>query len=194
MEFKTEEEITNLLGNLKTEGFDRIHLPGGTSLDGSIYAGVVLAKYEPINKITYVAGMPYNSNFFRTNERVRTYKMGMYETSEETAARETLEEVGVYVKKSDLSLVWESKTPDNRPRYLGQFHCKYFYLATEFTGEGLKFEGANLSERETAAPLWIPAELFVKVIFGGHLKAVNAAIKELCMLDKKYAYSMMNLL
>ncbi len=64
----------------------------------------------------------------------------------------------------------------------------------EFTGNLFTFDGPNPIDGETAAPLWVPAQLFVKVVFGGHLKAVKIAIQELSMENREYAISLMNLL
>ncbi|MBK5215930.1 MAG: NUDIX hydrolase [Candidatus Pacebacteria bacterium] len=192
MKFKSKEEITNKIGELHSNGFDRIHLPGGTSIDGNFYSGVVVADYDEETKEIYFLGVPYCSSFHFKGEGGHNKKTG--ETPETAAVRELLEETGIQIKKDSLDLVFEKDILDNRSGRVGKFHTKYFYLVTKFTGNLFTFEGENPMDGETAAPIWIPASLFVKVVFGGHLTAVNSAIKNLCMQDRKYAYALMNLL
>jgi ADP-ribose pyrophosphatase YjhB (NUDIX family) len=185
------ESVLSRINELKIAGYDRIHLPGGTSKDGSYYSGAIVATFDPTTKEVYFLGVPYSSSFHNIGENGHNKKMG--EFPEHTVIRELLEETGLQAVASDLKLVLNKKIPDNRPGRTGQFHQKFFYLITEFTGNLFTFEGANPIDGETAAPIWIPASVFVKVLFGGHLEAVNKAIEELSLINIDYAYALMNL-
>ena len=186
------ESVLSKINELKIAGYDRIHLPGGTAKDGSYYSGAIVVTMDPITKEVYFLGVPYNSHFHIGSENGHNKKFG--EFPEQTVIRELLEETGLQAISSDLELVLNKKIPDNRPGKVGQYHQKFFYLITEFTGNLFTFEGANPIDGETAAPIWIPASLFIKVLFGGHLEAVYAAIEELNLISRDYAYSLMNLL
>jgi len=191
-ELKSTEFILSKINELKSQGYDRIHLPGGTSIDGSFYSGVILAKYDSITKDVYFLGVPYCSSFHLNGRSNHNKKIG--EVASQAALRELFEETGIQTTPENLDLVLEKKIPDNRSRgTLGQFHFKYFYLVTKFMGNMFNFDGPNPIDGETAAPLWIPANLFVKTIFKGHLEAVNAAIEKLMNEDRQYAHALMNL-
>lgn len=192
METKSSEEITNKIGSLHAQGFDRIHLPGGTAKDGSFYVGAPIFKFNFVTKNIEFLGVPYCSNFYKNGESGHNKKSG--ETPEEALVREVMEETGLHILPDDLKVIWEKKIPDNRPGRVGQFHTKYFYLVEKFTGNLFTFDGPNPIDGETAAPLWIPAQLFVKVVFGGHLKAVQIAIEKLSMENREYAIALMNVL
>ena len=190
--FPTIEVVLSKINELKFQGYDRIHLPGGTSKDGSYYAGAIIANYNITTKEVYFLGVPYSSNFHLRGENGHNKKFG--ELPDLTVIREIMEETGLQTTSSDLELIFEKKISDNRPGKHGQFHSKFFYLITEFTGNLFTFEGPNPIDGETAAPIWIPAPLFVKVVFGGHLQAVYAAIEALSLLDRDYAYALMSIL
>jgi hypothetical protein len=54
------------------------------------------------------------------------------------------------------------------------------------------YEGPNHIDGETTAPLWIPAVLFLEIVFKGHLEAVKKSIQKL-MGEREYAYALMNI-
>lgn len=191
IQFESSEVVLKKINELKAQGFDKIHLPGGTSKDGSYYAGAVVALYDKITKEIYFLGVPYNSNFHFNGENSHNKKFG--EIPEQTVIRELLEETGLHTNPENLKLIWDSSIPDNRSGKKGEFHLKFVYLVTDFTGNIFDFPGPNPIDRETAAPLWIPSSLFFKLIFGGHIKAVEKAIEELSMQSREYAYILMNL-
>ena len=187
---KNTNKINQKLGELVAQGFDRISLPGGTSIDGSFYAGAIVVSYDSKTKEFYFLGVPYNSRFYLKGESRHNKKSG--ETPEEAVIREVLEETGVQIISKNLTLAHTKSIPDNRPGKIGQNHCKYFYLVTEFTGTLFTFDGPNPIDGETAAPIWIPAELFLKKIFRGHLDAVQISIGKLMEMNREYAYALMN--
>ena len=187
-QFNSDEFVLLEINKLKVQEYDTIHLPGGTAKDGSFYAGSIVPQYNSERKEFYFLGVPYNSHFSRESGHNKKYD----ELPEQTAIRELLEETGLHTIPANLKLIWEKKIPDNRPGKLGEFHRKYFYLVTEFTGNIFTFEGPNPIDGETAAPIWIPASLFIKQIFGGHLDAIYAVIDDLRMKDRESAYALMN--
>jgi 8-oxo-dGTP pyrophosphatase MutT (NUDIX family) len=130
----------------------------------------------------------YNDKFSSTNPNK---KFGA--TPLETLARETIEESGHHILPENATLVYKEEVPDNRNGKYGAIHTKYFYLVTEFTGTTFDFEGPNPIDGETSAPIWIPAELAIKVVFHKHLKALQNAFEYLCE-DKKYAIALMNVM
>jgi len=189
---KSFEDITNKIGSLHAQGFDRIHLPGGTSKDGKSFSGGTVDRFNPLTKNVEFLGLPYNSNFHLKGESGHNKKSG--ESPEESFIREVMEETGLHITLNDLEPLFEKKIPDNRPGREGEYHTKYFYLVRNFSGNLFTFDGPNPIDGETAAPLWIPAQLFVKVVFGGHLKAVKLAIEKLSMENREYAIALMNIL
>jgi ADP-ribose pyrophosphatase YjhB (NUDIX family) len=193
VQFETSEVILSKINELKTKGYDRIHLPGGTSLDGSHYVGIIVYSYDTVTKQMYFLGVPYNSNFHLNGRSGHNKRAG--ETKEQTIVRELFEETGFQANPENLNLIWEKKIPDNRPGKVAQIHSKYIYLISEqdCTGELFKFSGPNLMDAETASPMWIPANLFIQNFFKGHLEAINEAINILSSQDRNYAYALMNL-
>jgi ADP-ribose pyrophosphatase YjhB (NUDIX family) len=177
---KIEQKIVDL----NDSGYDRIHLPGGTAIDGSFYAGAVIAKYDFSSKEFYFLGVPYSSKFHLKGESKHNKKFG--EFPQQAVIREVLEETGIQITSESLILVWEKKVPDNRPGKLGKFHCKYVYLVNEFTGSVFTFEGPNPIDGETAAPVWIPALIFADKVFGGHKEAVGLAMEKLMAKKSEY--------
>lgn len=190
MEKKSIEFIDIKLDELHTQGFDRLQLPGGTSLDGTFAVLGVLTRWE-MNDL-WILLNPYDSGFHRKNHSSHNKRAG--ESKEDAFKREILEETGYQVLPENSTLIYEKEVPDNRSGKLGAVHTKYFYLVTEFTGTAFTFEGPNPIDGETAAPIWIPASLAVKLIFGGHSKALQNAFEYLCGIDKKYAIALMNLM
>ena len=183
--------VLSQLNDLKTKGYDSVHLPGGTSKDGSFYSGVVVPVYNKEQKKFYFVGVPYDSHFHVGKENGHNKKLG--ENPEQTVIRELLEETGLQVKLQDLNQICIKKIPNNRPGRNSEFHFKYFYLAMKFTGNLFTFEGPNPIDGETAAPILIPANIFIEVIFKGHLDAVKIAFDKLMEDNRDYAYALMNI-
>ncbi len=191
MEFnQSVSEIEEKLALLKTQGYDRIHIPGGTSKDGTHYSGVIIPAYDPSLRKMYFVGVPYDSNFHKSGDDNNTNKK-LGEHAIETAIREVIEETGLSVLPEDLEKLDASYSiTDNRD--VTKKHYKNYYLATKVTGNLFAFSGPNPIDGETAAPVLIPVELFVKVIFGGHKKALESAIQKLLSLNGDYAFALMN--
>lgn len=161
---KKVENVLEALEAFKTQGFDRIHIPGGTSKDGKHYAGVFLFYHDREEKEIYFIGVPYNSNFHKTEDaNGHTKKLG--ETPEQTAIRETQEETGLLIDKESLDKIDHYAVPSkNNP---GEMHNKHFYLTSQFRGGLFDFQGKpNNIDAETGSPIWIPLSLFSKVLFG----------------------------
>lgn len=192
-EFKNSEDLLFKIESLKKQGYNRIHLPGGTSKDGSFYSGVVIHKYDPETKDVYFIGIPYNTDYHIDHPSGHNKKAD--EKPEETAGREVQEEVGPHVHLEDLELIMDRQKPDNRPGYNGKFHYQYFYLLKKLP-DGYQipeYDEPNHIDGETTAPLWIPSGLFLKILFGGHIAAVKVAIDKLMNENRNYAYALMNL-
>lgn len=191
MDFERDPEIIkNKINDLKILGYDRIHIPGGTSVDGSYYSGCVIATYDHQSRKVYFLGVPYNSSF---HLKGRSANKSLGETPESTIIREVFEETGLHLFNEDLKKIFERSVRDNRPGKSNEYHKKHFYLAVNFTGNLFDFPGPNPISGETASPLWIPAELFVKIVFGGYKQVIKLAIEDLMQLNLEFAYSLMNL-
>jgi ADP-ribose pyrophosphatase YjhB (NUDIX family) len=183
-------QLMDKLDRLKGEGYDTIHLPGGTSKDGSFFVGGIVFQYNIEEKRFYFLGVPYNS-FFKNDSNHNKIDG---ETPQTAIVREIMEETGLHVVEDKLKLVFFKKVPDNRPYRTESFHKKYFFLVEEFTGNLFTFEGGNPIDKETAAPIWLPAELMVDMLFKGHIHALYEGVKELSLKSREYAYSLMNIL
>lgn len=192
--FLSNEKILSKIDQLKLIGYDQVRLPGGTSKDGSFYSGVVLLKYDPVNKSIFFLAVPYDSHYHRTGGEGNNNKRSD-ETPLETASRELFEETGVSVSEKDIFLFFSKDIPDNRPwKPKDSIHNRFFYVTDKFNEKNFfQFEGPNPINAETAAPIWIPAELFMKVIYYGHLDALKEAVNYLSS-NRVYAYALMNLL
>jgi len=193
MEIKkmSEKEILSQIGLLRNQGFDQIKLPGGTSKNGEHYCGLVVCFFDKENKTTYFLGLPYNSNFHKTNnENVSSKVLG--ESPQATARRELMEETGYFVEKDDLVLIDKAKKVLGG-KIPGTEHVKYFFLVEEFNGNPFEFKGENPIDGETSAPIWIPANLFSQLLWGGHQYAFREALN-LLMSDKNIYESCSNLL
>jgi ADP-ribose pyrophosphatase YjhB (NUDIX family) len=189
--FDSYDVVLEQIKKLRVQGYDRIHLPGGTSKDGVHYAGGIVAVYDHLSKKVYFVGVPYNSSFHKGNENGHNKKLG--ENPEQTFVRELMEETALQTKLSDLNLIFYREKPDNRPGMEGKLHYQYFYLVEDFTGNFWTFDGPNPIDGETAAPLFIPADLFVEVIFKGHLAAVKKAIEEMINEKEDYYWALKDL-
>jgi len=189
MKFLTIEELIEKMEELKEEGFDRIHLPGGSSWDNSFCASTIVFVYDPDTKDVYFAGIPYNSNYMNSNGNNK--KQG--ETPEETAIREVLEECGVHGFKSDLLSLSKSNYSVSDINDPERRHFKYYFLLQIFSGEFFSFEGPNPIDQGVAAPLLIPSRLFKEVLFKKHLPAFQEAVEFIMAKDMDHCYALMNL-
>jgi ADP-ribose pyrophosphatase YjhB (NUDIX family) len=190
LEYLTEELILSRIEELKFQGFDQIRIPGGSSKDESHYSGVFVFKYDKDFKQMFFLGVPYNSIFWKENgSNGHTKKQD--ETYLQTACREVFEETGYHTEESDLILVFNYFIPDRKDNRKN--HTKNFYVCDTFTGNLHNFEGANLIDKETAAPIWIPVKLFKKVLYYGHQKALIKVIENLSGISADYYYALCNL-
>lgn len=188
-DFLSERELYAKLEKLYREGFTQVKLPGGTSIDGAHYSGVILFQYNPENKKTYFLGMPYDPRAWKKGESTHTKKQG--ETPKATGRREVMEEANLNVAEEDLEKVHQiGPMPGKTP---GTTHTKNFFLALRFTGDTFWYEGPNPIDPETAAPLWFPAEMFAKILWKGHQDAFKAATHYLMQCNKDLCMSLINL-
>ena len=188
----TEEKALSKISHSRKIGFPRIHIPGGTSKDGSFFVGIIVPYYDPITKKTYILCLPYNPYFHLEGESGHNKKVG--ESPEDAVLRELMEEAGLHINWEDLEELVKYKVPDNRPNKEGQYHWKYFYLVTKFSGTPFDFEGPNPIDGETAAPMWIPAAMALDVLYYSHKEPLKLAIKKLQAQSVEYAYSLMNII
>lgn len=194
MEFEINlEMIKQKLESLKNLGFTEIHLPGGTSKDGSCASSVVISKFY--EKQLFFVGVPYNPTV-RTSNNNKQFG----ETPEEVAIREAMEETGLVFTKEDLHLLIDYFVDDNRISRRGEKHHKYFFIVEKFTGSLWKIDGANPISKETGEPMMLPAQLFQEVIFKGHFNVVQKAFDYLvedhdrkAIDDKNYAMALVDL-
>jgi len=189
--FEDYNAVLKKIKDLRVLGYDRIHLPGGTSSDGRHYAGVIVPIYDHLSKKVYFVGVPYSSNFHKENGNGHNKKDG--EWSGLTLIRELMEETGLHTTLYDLNFVFSRERPDNRSGMEGKLHYQYFYIVEDFTGNLFTFDGPNPIDGETAAPLLIPADLFLDEIFRGHLDAVKMTIKELINEKEEYYWALKDL-
>jgi len=189
----SDNKLFSKLESLKEQGFDQIKLPGGTSKDRQHFSAVVICYYNPNDKKTYFLGLPYNSSFHKSgdeNENIKKHG----ETPTQTAIREAKEETELILKKEDLEELvyakYEVKDRDDRSKVV---HVKHFFLVKKFSGNISEFDGPNETDGEIAAPLWISAVLFKKVLWGGHRKAFDGSLRILSS-DREICMSIMDLL
>ncbi len=187
--------IKQMLSYLKEKGYDRIHISGGTSADGSHYGGVIGYLYDRPTKQFYFVGLPYNSTYHKSGDFDSSHTKRPGESPEETAKREFFEETGLKVEIADLVPIFDFSINDNRPEREGKQHHKYYFMVDieKCSGELYTFEGANPIDGETAAPILMPADLFALSLFGGHKRAFQKAIEKLCA-DRDYAFALMGLM
>ncbi len=186
-------ELLEKLASLKKQGFDQIKLPGGTSKDRKHYSGVVIVYYDPETRKTFVCGLPYNSQFHKT-EKENGSKKEDNETPALTAHREVVEETGLFIELKDLKeLDGAKKEILDKADKTTVVHTKHFFVAKNFSGEIPTFEGPNLIDGETAAPLWIPVRLFKTELWKGHHEAFNKAL-QILSTDREICNSIMDLL
>jgi ADP-ribose pyrophosphatase YjhB (NUDIX family) len=179
---KDSEAIKEKLQAFKNEGYDRIHISGGTSKEGSHYCGLIGYCYDEVDQKLYFIGLPYRSIQHMGEDSQKddhTKKAG--ETKEQTAVREFFEETGLKVKPEDLILVYDYEINDNREGMKGQKHSKYFFLIDieKCSGELHSFEGANPIDPETMAPILLEGSLFLQVLFVKHKSAVKRGIEKI---------------
>jgi len=171
--FPTNEFILSRIEELKLQGFDQVRIPGGSSKDESHYSGVFIFQYDQESKQVYFLGVPYNSNHWKDNgSNGHTKKLN--ETYKETGCREVFEETGYNLEESDLTLILECSVNDRKDKT--KKHKKNFYACDVFTGNLHNFTGANLIDKETAAPIWIPVSIFMEVIYKGHSLALSKTV------------------
>lgn len=188
-------KLVDKLELLKEQGFNQIKLPGGTSKDRKHYSGVIIFHYDSETKKTYFLGLPYNSDFHKKELDSGFDKKVEGETPEQTAIREVMEETGLILELKDLKelLPARKEITVKKEELTTVVHTKHFFLADSFSGTSFEFIGENPIDGETAAPLWMPADLFKKELWIGHQKALTEASKVLSE-DKDVCLSIMFLL
>lgn len=188
--FESIEFILSKIAELIILGFDQIRIPGGSSKDESHYSGIFFYCYDKKTKEIYFLGVPYNSSHWRGNDS-NGHTKKYNENSLETACREGFEETGYVVKEEDLVLVSSYSIPDRKDKT--KTHTKYFYATDKFSGHLHDFDGANLIDKETAAPMWISSKTFKNVLYGGHQKAFLQAIEYLKNQSADLYYALENI-
>lgn len=189
---RDENKIREKLSGFKNLGFDRIHLPGGTSKSGDYYSGVVPYHYDTETKEFYFLGLPYDSKYHESgDENGHTKKFG--ETPLATAVRELMEETALQVTEEKMEKLYSDSIRD---RYILDkiFHRHYFFCSIDENNGGVfTFEGRNPIDGETGAPIWIPAKMIKKTFFHGHYKAIKKTINFLMSQNNEYAFALMNI-
>jgi ADP-ribose pyrophosphatase YjhB (NUDIX family) len=170
-----DQEIQDRLRVLRSFKFDRLHLPGGTSLQKtpeSHFCGAVI--YRKVDSRYEVLAIPFNSRYHEDEKKT---DVDIVESPEDTLAREMAEEVGVkLLEYQELE----------RSRVVKDNHVKYFFM-TDFgqcEGDIKKFEGANPQDPEIAAPIWLPVSYLAKKLFDSHKPALQEAMGMLATEDK----------
>lgn len=182
--------IKQQLEEFKNAGYNRICIPGGTSKDGDHYSGAVIPYWDVITKLLWIVGVPYDSQYYKTNdENGHTKKSGEHPI--ETVIREVTEETALSIDPRDLvKLDCSFSIPDNRVKVTeNKMHAKNFYLAEKFSGNLFNFNGPkpNPIDGETSSPIMLPASMFLKVVFHPHQKAAKEAIRRLIKSSEELA-------
>ena len=180
-------DLIDKIESLKKEGFTQIKLPGGTSKNRKHYSGAVIPHYVSETKKIYFLGLPYDPKFYKTQNDAGFDKKVDGEIPEQTAIREVVEETGLFLNLEDLKeLQYAKKLIFDKVETKKVIHTKHFFLAKSFTGSVFEFPGGNPIDGETAAPLWLPAELFNKELWAGHQKAFKESLKILAENRETY--------
>lgn len=193
--FMSDKEIMNYIMEIRNVGFDQIRLPGGTDKNFNHYSGIVVFRKNPENKETYFLGVPYNSNFYKTQKEDRSRKVEG-ESVLQTARRELFEETGLVVEEEDLKEIPSARFVGKKYNKEGDRidHIKYFFLCPKVSGNLAEFGHAgNPIEGETGSPIWIPGKLFKQVLSLKHQNAFNKAL-ELMAQDKDLYLAITHLL
>lgn len=194
-EFSSILLVQEKIDERKEQGFTSLRFPGGTSKDGMFYSGVIIHKYDEETKKIYFLCVPYDEKWHRTHPNGHNKRFG--EKPEETATREIQEETDMHISIEDLELITKKTVEDTalENKGTGKTHIQYFYLLKNIPSNyhAPEYEGRNSIDEETTAPIWIPAKLFIEVIFKKHLDVVAMAFKQLRFKNAEYAY-LMNLI
>jgi len=174
--FLSNEALLLKIRELRNQGFDQIRIPGGSSKDESHYSGIFIYEYDPESKQVFFSSVPYNSNHWKQNDS-NGHTKKLNETALETGCREAFEETGLHIEEEDLVLILNYSIPDRKDNT--KTHTKNFYACDNFTGNLHNFTGANLIDKETAAPLWLPLAIFKEVLYKGHQSALSDTINYL---------------
>lgn len=187
-----EVVLSKMIEGFKLDSFDQIRIPGGTSKDGSFYAGILVAKYDDVSNKTYFVLVPYNSNYHNEGEANNNKRSD--EFPEQTALRELFEETGIMTSKEKLILAWEKSVKDKRPWMFDKFHRKQVFVTDDFDDSHyFTYTGPNRISAETMPPICISADSAIDVIYGGHLNALKGAIDKLIRKDINYYNSLQGL-
>lgn len=180
-------DALKLLAFFKEQGYDRIHMPGGTSVEGNHFSGVLPYWYNPEDKHVYFVGVPYASQAYKKELEIagqfpRSQKP-FGESPEATACRETFEEIGVKVNPLNLTQVHYQEKDDNRNPGKGLLHRMYYFMVNIAKGSGelSSFDGPNPIDPETLAPVLFRADVYAEVLFAKHDDAFYKALGALAM-------------
>ena len=189
MNFLKKDKLIEKLEELKEEGFDIVHLPGGSSWDNSFCSSVIVPVYNKDTKEMYFVGVPYDSHYTDSNGNNKKAN----ETPEETALRELQEECGIYGYQADLVYLPKSSydVPDNTDA--DKRHYKHYFLLKNFQGSLIEFEGHNRIDYGIAAPLLFPASFFKEVLFKKQYPPLKEAVEILMAESPEYCYALMNI-
>jgi len=174
----TPEELSEAFESLKSIGFSRIQLPGGTSKDKTFCSSAIIFVWNDEKKMFYLVCMPYNPFFHMGGDQNgHTKKLG--ETPEQTVLREIQEETGLFVEESDLVYLPKSETEVTDRSDKEKMHKKHYFLVKNFSGTLFDFDGPSRIDAETAAPVLIAAHLLKDCLFFNHKNAVREAAEVL---------------
>ena len=157
-----------LAGLKEEEGFDSLHLPGGTSKDGKHSSFVVAWYYDRLLREKFLLVLPYKSLFYLTEKKDIT---GEKETPLKTAVRELKEETGIHIPMKDLKLFYKSLVGSNTKK--GDIHVKYFFHYTKSLGINQIPEDFFEGLGEVSSPFFIKETLVKHCLFPGHYAALR---------------------
>ena len=170
MFYRNRKFLEERLAQSREEGFDSLHLPGGTSQNGEHSAFVFAWFYDFLLKEKFLLVLPYKSDYWKSEI---FFFNEIKESPIQTAVREFKEETGINISSKDLKLFHIINGHSNKDGENGVIHTKYFFHYTKYlTLEQIPSEYYE-TLGEISSPFMIRSSLVSHYLFSGHYAAIK---------------------
>ncbi len=170
MFYRNRVFLEERLAESREEGFDSLHLPGGTSLNGTHSAFIFAYFWDFLLQEKFLLVLPYKSDYWKLEIPIIT---NVKESPAKTAVREFREETGINLLQKNIRLFHIVTCKSITDGEKGAMHTKYFFHYTKYLT--LKQIPNEYYEAlgEISCPILIKSSLLKDYLYAGHYAAIK---------------------